>query len=77
MAVPNITRLFLRGMTRSSNQTLRLIVRTLFPNGSNDAPQGIWSNREQSEKSIEFAKQFDVETVWQNHWQPYLDKVFG
>jgi glycosyltransferase involved in cell wall biosynthesis len=33
--------------------------------------------REKSEKSIEFAKQFDVETVWTNHWQPYLDKVFG
>lgn len=33
--------------------------------------------RDKSEKSIEFAKQFDVETVWTDHWQPYLDKVFG
>jgi hypothetical protein len=33
--------------------------------------------RSRSEKSMEFAKQFDVETVWQEYWQPYLDKVFG
>ena len=32
--------------------------------------------RKTSEKSIEFAKQFDVEAVWKNYWQPYLDKVF-
>lgn len=32
--------------------------------------------RKRSEASIEFAKQFDVETVWQNHWEPFLDKVF-
>lgn len=33
--------------------------------------------RGRSEKSVEFAKQFDVDTVWENHWQPYLDKVFA
>jgi IS1 family transposase len=33
--------------------------------------------RDKSEKSIEFAKQFDVERVWTDYWQPYLDKVFG
>lgn len=33
--------------------------------------------RERSQTAIDFAKQFDVEAVWQNSWQPYLDKVFG
>lgn len=30
-----------------------------------------------SEKSVEFAKQFDVETVWKNGWMPLLRKKFG
>lgn len=33
--------------------------------------------RGRSEKAIEFAKQFDVENVWANNWQPYFKKVFG
>ncbi len=33
--------------------------------------------RGRSQASIDFAKQFDVETVWQNNWQPYLKSVFG
>lgn len=33
--------------------------------------------RERSQTAIDFAQQFDVETVWQDSWQPYLDKVFG
>ena len=33
--------------------------------------------RGRSEKAIEFAKQFDVENVWTNNWQPYFKKVFG
>lgn len=28
--------------------------------------------RKRSEASIEFAKQFDVETVWQKYWEPFL-----
>jgi len=28
--------------------------------------------RQRSEVSIQFAKQFDVETVWQKHWEPFL-----
>ena len=32
--------------------------------------------RKRSESSIEFAKAFDVEAVWQNNWQPYLQSVF-
>jgi glycosyltransferase involved in cell wall biosynthesis len=35
-----------------------------------DAPRGV------SESSIEFAKQFDVETVWNNHWLPFWKKQF-
>jgi glycosyltransferase involved in cell wall biosynthesis len=33
--------------------------------------------KERSQVSIDFAKKFDVETVWTDYWQPYLDKVFG
>ena len=35
-----------------------------------DAPKGV------DEKSIEFAKTFDVERVWQNSWLPFLKGVF-
>jgi glycosyltransferase involved in cell wall biosynthesis len=35
-----------------------------------DAPRGV------SESSIEFAKQFDVETVWNNYWLPFWKKQF-
>jgi hypothetical protein len=30
-----------------------------------------------SEKSIEFAKQFDVETVWTNYWLPLWKQLLG
>jgi len=30
------------------------------------------ANRGFSESSVEFAKQFEVETVWKNYWQPFL-----
>jgi glycosyltransferase involved in cell wall biosynthesis len=30
-----------------------------------------------SEKSVEFAKQFDVETVWDEHWLPVWKKLLG
>jgi len=29
-------------------------------------------NRERSEKSIEFAKQFDADLIFQTKWLPYL-----
>jgi glycosyltransferase involved in cell wall biosynthesis len=34
-----------------------------------EAPRGV------SEASVEFAKQFDVETVWEKHWLPVLQKL--
>lgn len=34
-----------------------------------EAPRGV------SEASVEFAKQFDVEHVWENHWLPVLEKL--
>lgn len=34
-----------------------------------EAPRGV------SDVSVEFAKQFDVETVWQNYWLPVLEKL--
>ena len=34
-----------------------------------EAPRGV------SEVSVEFAKQFDVETVWEKHWLPVLEKL--
>lgn len=34
-----------------------------------EAPRGV------SEVSVEFAKQFDVEYVWENHWLPVLEKL--
>lgn len=30
------------------------------------------NNRGHSEASVEFAKQFDVEVVWENYWKPFL-----
>lgn len=30
-----------------------------------------------SQVAIDFAKQFDVDTVWANHWEPYLKSVFA
>ena len=30
--------------------------------------------RQRSENSIKFAKTFDVETVWKNHWEPFLQE---
>ena len=30
-----------------------------------------------SQKSIDFVKQFDVETVWENHWIPLLKKLLA
>lgn len=33
------------------------------------------ADRGRSQVSIDFAKQFDVETVWQNHWLPVLRKL--
>jgi glycosyltransferase involved in cell wall biosynthesis len=30
-----------------------------------------------SQESIDFVKQFDVETVWQNHWLPVLKKLLA
>ena len=36
---------------------------------SYNAPRG------QSQIAIDFAKQFDIETVWQNHWLPVLTKL--
>lgn len=34
-----------------------------------EAPRGV------SKASVDFAKQFDVETVWENHWLPVLEKL--
>jgi glycosyltransferase involved in cell wall biosynthesis len=34
-----------------------------------EAPRGV------SEASVKFAKQFDVETVWEKHWLPVLQKL--
>lgn len=31
--------------------------------------------RNRSQASIDFAAKFDVDTVWNNYWEPYLDKV--
>jgi hypothetical protein len=28
-----------------------------------------------SQQAVAFAKQFDIETVWQNHWMPTLAKL--
>lgn len=33
--------------------------------------------RERSKVSMEFAKQFDVDTVWEQHWIPTLQKILG
>jgi hypothetical protein len=30
-----------------------------------------------SQESIDFVKQFDVETVWTNHWLPVLKKLLA
>lgn len=37
--------------------------------GAYEAPRGV------SEASVEFAAQFDVETVWEKHWLPVLEKL--
>jgi glycosyltransferase involved in cell wall biosynthesis len=34
-------------------------------------------SRERSQVSIDFAKDFDVETVWKTHWTPALKKLFA
>lgn len=36
-----------------------------------DRPKGM------SLRSIKFAKQFDVEKVWENHWMPFFEKFFN
>jgi glycosyltransferase involved in cell wall biosynthesis len=28
-----------------------------------------------SQQAVDFAKQFDIDTVWQNHWMPTLAKL--
>ena len=33
--------------------------------------------RGRSQEAIDFAKQFDVETVWQKHWEPTLKKLLA
>jgi hypothetical protein len=33
--------------------------------------------RGRSQASIDFAKQFDTETVWQEHWLPLLSKLLN
>jgi glycosyltransferase involved in cell wall biosynthesis len=35
-----------------------------------------YNNRGHSEKAVEFAKQFDVEHVWQWRWMPFLKELF-
>ena len=35
------------------------------------------ADRGPSEKAIEFASQFAVETVWDNHWLPFLKDYWG
>jgi glycosyltransferase involved in cell wall biosynthesis len=35
-----------------------------------------YHKRGNSEQAIEFAKQFDVETVWQNSWMPFLRELY-
>ena len=34
-----------------------------------EAPRGV------SDISVQFAQQFDVETVWEKHWLPVLEKL--
>jgi glycosyltransferase involved in cell wall biosynthesis len=34
-----------------------------------DSPRGV------SQVAVDFAKQFDIETVWENHWLPVLKKL--
>jgi hypothetical protein len=35
-----------------------------------------YEKRGHSDEAVEFAKQFDVETVWENHWMPFLKELF-
>jgi glycosyltransferase involved in cell wall biosynthesis len=35
-----------------------------------------YEKRGHSDQAVEFAKQFDVETVWQNYWMPFLRDLF-
>jgi glycosyltransferase involved in cell wall biosynthesis len=35
-----------------------------------------YNKRGHSEQAVEFAKQFDVETVWQNNWMPFLRELY-
>ena len=41
------------------------------------ALEQVYCNRGDSPDSVEFAKQFDVETVWENYWVPFLKSRLG
>jgi glycosyltransferase involved in cell wall biosynthesis len=45
-------------------------------NGIIKALEEAYDKRGHSDQAVEFAKQFDVETVWQNYWMPFLKKLF-
>jgi glycosyltransferase involved in cell wall biosynthesis len=40
------------------------------------ALEDAYHNRGHSDKAVEFAKQFDVEHVWQWRWMPFLKGLF-
>lgn len=49
----------------------------LVPSIVDALEQAYKAPRERSQVSIDFASQFDVETVWETHWKPALDILFA
>jgi len=49
----------------------------LVPSIVNALEQAYKADRGTSKVAVEFAKQFDVETVWQSHWLPVINRLLA
>jgi hypothetical protein len=49
----------------------------LVPSIVNALEEAYQAERGTSQVAVDFAKQFDVETVWQKHWLPVIGRLLN